>query len=267
MALLAGVAGALAATQGSSHSGSQAYLNDLARHLHVSPAALTSAIRATDEDQLNAAVTAGHLTKSQAGALKQRIERGGTVPFFGPGFLGGALFGRAFFGRPFFRRGAPRSPASGKGFLGRALFGRPRPWPPPLGNRQFRGPGPNGPGPNGPGPNGPGFHGRLLPAPAGAAGPFGLPARAALRYLGITPEALGNDLRSGKSLAQIASSTSGKSLGGLTAALTAAEKARLDKAVSAGRITKQQEQQRLTALARKIGALLRRGWPAIASFG
>jgi len=49
-------------------------------------------------------------------------------------------------------------------------------------------------------------------------------------YLGLTDAQVQSDLRSGKTLAQIADSTSGKSSAGLIDALVASEKARLDKA-------------------------------------
>jgi AraC-like DNA-binding protein len=64
---------------------------------------------------------------------------------------------------------------------------------------------------------------------------------AAASYLGITDAQLFDQLRSGKSLAQIAKDK-GKTTAGLEAAISAAFKARLDKAVAAGRITKAQEQ-------------------------
>lgn len=78
----------------------------------------------------------------------------------------------------------------------------------------------------------------------------------AAQYLGISPQALRSDLRSGKSLAQIAGSTPGKSVAGLKSALLAAAKTRLDAAVKNGRITSQQEQQVLTRLSSRIDKLL-----------
>ncbi|HEY7398010.1 MAG TPA: hypothetical protein VH538_06900 [Gaiellaceae bacterium] len=60
---------------------------------------------------------------------------------------------------------------------------------------------------------------------------------AAATYLGISAQQLFTDLRSGKTLAQIASSTSGKSTAGLIDAMVAAEKSRFDAAVKSGRIT------------------------------
>ena len=61
-----------------------------------------------------------------------------------------------------------------------------------------------------------------------------LPAAAA--YLGVTPVALRAELRSGKSLAQIATAK-GKSVDGLKAALVAAIKTRVDAAKASGKLT------------------------------
>ena len=75
VAMLGGTAAALAATQSSSGSGAQAYVNDLAGRLGVTPAALSTAIKAADSDQINAAVAAGRLTQAQATRLAQRIAQ------------------------------------------------------------------------------------------------------------------------------------------------------------------------------------------------
>ncbi len=89
-------------------------------------------------------------------------------------------------------------------------------------------------GPLGPGPGprrafgGPGF-GRP------AFGP-GSEIQAAARYLGLTPQKLFSALRGGKSPADVAGDQ-GKSVDGLKAAIKAAETARLDAAVKAGRLT------------------------------
>ena len=79
-----------------------------------------------------------------------------------------------------------------------------------------------GPGPHRPF-GGPGF------GPVGELG-------AAAKYLGLTPRKLFAELRGGKSLADVASDQS-KSVAGLKAAMKAAETARLDAAVNAGRLT------------------------------
>lgn len=92
-------------------------------------------------------------------------------------------------------------------------------------------------------------------------------ASAAAQYLGITHAALRSERRSGKSLAQIAASTPGKSVAGLQAAIIAAAKTRLAAAVSSGRITAQQEQERLSRLSGQIEAMLARTSPLRGSNG
>jgi hypothetical protein len=87
--MLGGTAAALAATQSSSGSGAQAYVNDLAGRLGVTPAALSTAIKAADSDQINAAVAAGRLTQAQATRLEQRIAQSASAPFPGRGLRRG----------------------------------------------------------------------------------------------------------------------------------------------------------------------------------
>lgn len=183
LVVLAGAAGAVAATQGSSGVGAQAYVNDLAGRLGVTPSALTAAIKASDSDQIDAAVAAGRLTQTQATALKARIQASTGVPFLGHRFGAG------------------------------------------------------------------GFSGSL-----------GGSAATAAQYLGISEATLHSDLQAGRSLSQIANATPDKSVAGLKAAIVAAETTRLNAAVSAGRITSQQEQQRLSNLSSRIDALLQRTW-------
>jgi len=67
--------------------------------------------------------------------------------------------------------------------------------------------------------------------------------QAAASYLGISTSDLFTDLRSGKTLAQIASSTSGKSASGLIDAMVSAEKKQLQQAVSSGRVSQSQATQ------------------------
>jgi hypothetical protein len=59
-------------------------------------------------------------------------------------------------------------------------------------------------------------------------------------YLGIRTSDLKTQLQSGKSLADIANATSGKSRDGLVAALTASADRKIDAQVSAGSLTAQQ---------------------------
>jgi hypothetical protein len=172
--------GAYAATQ-SGVSSRQTLLNDIAKRLNVTPQQLKSAVQGAFDDQLQAAVAAGRITKAQANAIKQRAQQQ-SVPPLG---LGG------------FHR-----------FGGRRPFGN-------LAHPLFRAPG------------------RRLSAAA--------------KYLGLTETQLFNQLTSGKSLAQIASSR-GKSASGLKDAMTAAVKARLEKAVAAKMLTSAQEQKVLARL-------------------
>jgi hypothetical protein len=78
---------------------------------------------------------------------------------------------------------------------------------------------------------------------------------AAAQYLQIDRVTLAKDLRSGRSLAQIANAR-GKSVGGLEAALVAAVRTKLDAAVSAGRMTQVREQRVLARVQRMVGKLV-----------
>lgn len=98
LAVLAGAGGAVAATQNGSTNRSseeQAYLNDLAGKLGVTPSALSAAIKATDSDQIDAALAAGRLSTAQADALKARLQASSSpLPGLGLGLgLGGHRFG------------------------------------------------------------------------------------------------------------------------------------------------------------------------------
>jgi len=130
LAAAAFAGGAYAATQSSGPSTRQAFLNDVAKRLHVTPQQLTAALDGASADQLQAAVKAGKLTQSQANSLEQRLKQKGApgaVPFgfFGPGKGGGP------------------APGPGPGF-----------------GPRLRGFGFGGPGPAG-GPGGPGLAGEL----------------------------------------------------------------------------------------------------------
>lgn len=120
----------------------------------------------------------------------------------------------------------------------------------PLGgpeHRFFGGPGGFGPGP-----------GRFGPG-----GRIGLVSK----YLNLTPKQIFSELRSGKSLAQIATEH-GKTAAGLKTQLTNAAKARLDKAVSNKLITSSQEQLILGRLSSRLDTLInRKGLPAFPGGG
>lgn len=90
----ASAGGAYAATN-SSGNPRQALINDVAKRLHVSPSQLTSALKAALIDRLNAAVSAGQITRAQANRLEQRIEQNNRLPlFFGPPRLRAHLLAR-----------------------------------------------------------------------------------------------------------------------------------------------------------------------------
>jgi len=90
-------------------------------------------------------------------------------------------------------------------------------------------------------------------------------ANAAEDYLGISAVTLRTDLASGKTLAQIASTTPGKTADGLKAAVLATAKSRLDAAVASGAITGAQESTRLARLSTRLDVLLSRTW--VGEFG
>jgi AraC-like DNA-binding protein len=98
-----------------------------------------------------------------------------------------------------------------------------------------------------------------LPLPLGPKGGLhafrGGPVGAAAHYLGVSVPQLLDQLRGGKSLAQVASSR-GKSTSGLENAIVSDERTRLDKARAAGRITATQEQQLLSRLHARVKDLV-----------
>jgi hypothetical protein len=113
LAVAACAGGAYAATQNSGPTTRQAFLNDVAKRLHVTPKELSSALNGAAIDQLQAEVTAGRLTQAQANQLEQRLKNGataGALPF-GPGPVGP----RGLLGPP---RGyaGPGGPGPGPGF-------------------------------------------------------------------------------------------------------------------------------------------------------
>lgn len=94
--------------------------------------------------------------------------------------------------------------------------------------------------------------------PGGGIGGGGAAVRAASSYLGLSVSQLRTELRSGKTLAEIAKATAGKSEAGLIEALLAVRQARLAKEVQAGAITHAQASARLPKLASLIAARVNR---------
>lgn len=89
--------------------------------------------------------------------------------------------------------------------------------------------------------------------------PFG-PLGSAASYLGLNRGQLFQDLRSGRSLAQIAKSRE-KSVTGLQNAMTAAIESRLDQAVKAGRLSKPEEQRILSTMTGRLRDFINRSGP------
>ena len=77
-------------------------------------------------------------------------------------------------------------------------------------------------------------------------------------YLGISATDLKSQLQGGKSLADVASTTAGKSRDGLVAALTTAANAKIDAQVTAGTLTSQQATMAKQKSATEISTLVDR---------
>ena len=93
---VAGGGVAIAASgSGSPSEENQAVLDDAAKQLGVSPGKLSEALKKALSDRVDAAVTAGRLTKAEGDALKQRINSD-DFPLFGGFRAGFGHFG--FFG-------------------------------------------------------------------------------------------------------------------------------------------------------------------------
>ena len=103
------------------------------------------------------------------------------------------------------------------------------------------------------GPGGPDEHGH---------GPGGDDFTAAATYLGVTEAALTTQLQAGKTLAQVAAATSGKSAAGLIDALVAHETTELDAAVTAGTITQARRDAMVPNLKARFTALVNGTRPA-----
>jgi hypothetical protein len=88
--------------------------------------------------------------------------------------------------------------------------------------------------------------------------PAGVNLSAAASYLGVSTSQLHSELRSGKTLAQIAATTSGKSAASLVDALVNARKGRLGAEVASGALTPKKEKKLLSALPRRATNDVRR---------
>jgi hypothetical protein len=83
LVVLGGAGAAYGVTQGGKDE-RQAFLNDAAKRLNVSPQQLQNALKGAFEDRLDAAVKAGRLTQAQADEIKKHVEQNGGPPFPGP---------------------------------------------------------------------------------------------------------------------------------------------------------------------------------------
>ena len=72
--------GAFAATQTTAANMPQAFLQDVAKRLNVTPARLSAALRNAFFDQLKTAVVTGGLTQAQANAIRQHVQQTGVAP-------------------------------------------------------------------------------------------------------------------------------------------------------------------------------------------
>jgi hypothetical protein len=89
-------------------------------------------------------------------------------------------------------------------------------------------------------------HGSLLALPAA--------------YLGVSTDALKDQLKSGATLAQIANATPGHSAQGLVDYLVAQAKAKLDAKVAAGKLSQAQENDWLAKLTTWVTAAVNHSW-------
>jgi hypothetical protein len=97
------------------------------------------------------------------------------------------------------------------------------------------------------------------PGPGRGLHGFGF-AAAAAKYLGITEAALRDELRGGKSLADVAKAK-GKSVDGLKSAIVADAKSKLDQAVKDGKLTEAQAKEALDRLQSHVDDLVNRTPP------
>jgi hypothetical protein len=106
------VIGAGVAAADSIGNDQDAFLNDVAKRLNVTPAELKAALKGASDDRIDAAVAAGKITKEQADAMKARTAEDG-LPFFGGGGHRGGGFGHGGFGH-----GGPASLDAAAEYLG-----------------------------------------------------------------------------------------------------------------------------------------------------
>ena len=91
VAVVGAGAGIAATKLGSPQDASKAVIDDAANQLGIAPSKLSDALKKAYENQIDAAVAAGTITKERGDALKTRIESGEYPPIgFG---LGGRLGG------------------------------------------------------------------------------------------------------------------------------------------------------------------------------
>jgi hypothetical protein len=83
--VLGGAGAAYGVTQGGKDE-REAFLNDAAKRLNVTPDKLKSALQGAFEDRLDAAVKAGRLSQDEADAIKKKVEQAGAAGIPGPGF-------------------------------------------------------------------------------------------------------------------------------------------------------------------------------------
>ena len=88
---------------------------------------------------------------------------------------------------------------------------------------------------------------------------------AARDYLGLSTSDVASSLRSGKSLGDLANSTTGKSRDGLVGAVTTSTNAKIDKAQQDGRLTADQATQLKTTVGAAVAQLVDRKGPVKAS--
>jgi hypothetical protein len=102
---------------------------------------------------------------------------------------------------------------------------------------------------------------KTLAAPSGGRHGPGDELDAASSYLGTTAASLLTQLQAGKTLAQVATATNGKSTAGLIAALVAAEKTEIAAAVTSGKLTQAQADQITPTLTQRFTDLVNGGHP------